>query len=143
MCSLAEVRAGQLDFTQLFVNGKRQIRARFPNYDPEGVVNQAGLVERARFDPQLGLDRPGYVLAAGAGKWPHQAFYYDPRTFTQKRWAKPHEAVVHIFRPTIGAIYSGRSKISIGISTWSNSVWSLTSRPSRRPLVPRSRAKTK
>ncbi len=97
MCSLSEVRAGQLDFTQLFVNGKRQIRARFPNYDPDGVVNQAGLVERARFDPQLGLDRPGYVLAAGAGKWPHQAFYYDPRTFTQKRWAKPHEAVVHIF----------------------------------------------
>ena len=33
MCDLPEVKAGKLAFTQLFVNGKRQVRARYPNYD--------------------------------------------------------------------------------------------------------------
>ena len=97
MCSLEEVKSGEFYFTQLFVNGKRQIRARYPNFDPREVGDQAGLVERARFDPEIALNRSSYILAAGADRWPHEEFYYDPKTFTQQRWSKPHEAVVHIF----------------------------------------------
>jgi len=33
MCELPEAKLGKLDFTQLFVNGKRQHLARYPNYD--------------------------------------------------------------------------------------------------------------
>ncbi len=33
MCELPEAKGGKLVFTQLFVNGKRQVRARYPNYD--------------------------------------------------------------------------------------------------------------
>ena len=35
MRELPEARFSKLDFTQLFVNGKRQIQARYPNYYPE------------------------------------------------------------------------------------------------------------
>ena len=49
---MTDVPAG-LTFTQLFVNGKRQIRARYPNYDPSVP------------------GRSGYLLAAGA--IPHDA----------------------------------------------------------------------
>src|ERR1017187_7478217 len=34
MCELPDVKSGKLDFTQLFINGERQVRARYPNYDP-------------------------------------------------------------------------------------------------------------
>jgi len=82
MCELPEVGAGQFDFTQLFVNGKRQSRARFPNYDPKNPL----------------VSGSGYInVAKRQGDWPAQEFPYDPQTFTQKRWARPQEAVVHIF----------------------------------------------
>ena len=48
MCELPEVGAGRLDFTQLFVNGKRQIRARFPNYDHKNpLVSGSGYINVA------------------------------------------------------------------------------------------------
>jgi hypothetical protein len=82
MCDLPEAQAGRLDFTQLFVNGKRQIRARFPNYDSNNPL----------------VSGSGYINAAGKERdWPVQELPYDPETFTQKRWARPQDAVVHVF----------------------------------------------
>ena len=82
MCDLPEVGAGRLDFTQLFVNGKRQIRARFPNYDHKNPL----------------VSGTGYINAAGKERdWRVQELPYDPETFTQKRWARPQDAVVHTF----------------------------------------------
>ena len=82
MCSVPEVKSKKLYFTQLFVNGKRQIRARYPNYD--------------RHNPLVSGN--GYLdVAANNEAWPTNEFHFDPGTFTQKRWAKPEEAVVHIF----------------------------------------------
>jgi hypothetical protein len=72
MCRLADNPKELHPFTQLFVNGKRQIRARFPN---QGFINPA----IAKLD------------------WPHELIKYDPTTFTARKWAKPEEAVVHIF----------------------------------------------
>ncbi len=67
-------------FTQLFVNGKRQIRARYPNYDP----SQPG--------------KSGYIApAADEEEWPARKLQYDPATFTKQKWAHPEDAVVHIF----------------------------------------------
>ena len=83
VCELPEARTGRLDFTQLFINGKRQIRARFPNYDLQNPL----------------VNGTGYINAAKEVKdWPAHGFRYDPATFTKKRWAKPEEAVVHIFQ---------------------------------------------
>lgn len=81
-CELPEVRAGRCDFSQLFINGKRQIRARYPNFDHQ--------------NPLVG--GTGYIDVANEAKnWPAKGFPYNPGTFTKKRWAKPQEAVVHIF----------------------------------------------
>lgn len=80
MCSLEEVKAGRLYFNQLFVNGKRQIRARYPNGDSASPAKK------------------GYILAAGADSFPHHQIRYDPKTFTEKRWSRPDEGVIHIFQ---------------------------------------------
>ena len=34
-CSVSDGKQKPLNFTQLFVDGKRQVRARYPNYDPQ------------------------------------------------------------------------------------------------------------
>ncbi|MBW8034379.1 MAG: hypothetical protein FVQ79_01580 [Planctomycetes bacterium] len=67
-----------MDFNQFFINGKRQMRARYPNYDPDVPLMGEG----------------GYLNTTGvAGR----GFTYDPETFTTKRWANPSDAIVHIF----------------------------------------------
>jgi len=70
MCELPEVKSGELGFTQLFVGGKRQIMARYPNYDASepgvsGYVHAAGplpdvLVRRL-------WSRPGWARSAPFG----------------------------------------------------------------------------
>ncbi|HXF60172.1 MAG TPA: right-handed parallel beta-helix repeat-containing protein, partial [Caldilineaceae bacterium] len=98
-CRLPEVAAGRLAFTQLFVNGKRQTRARYPNADPS--------------DPKR---YTGYLLAAGsvADDLPHPApdpdddmtfssgaprgVRFDPATFSPRAWSRPEEAVIHIYQ---------------------------------------------
>ena len=67
-----------MDFNQLFINGKRQMRARYPNFDPEKPLVGEG----------------GYLNTTDAGD---RQFTYDPETFTKKRWSKPTDAIVHIF----------------------------------------------
>ena len=74
MCDLPEVGAGRLDFTQLFVNGKRQIRARFPNYDHKnplvsgtGYINAAGKERDWRVQTPL---RPGGFYPKALGETP-------------------------------------------------------------------------
>jgi len=67
-----------MSFTQLFVNGQRRIRARYPNFDPERPL----------------MGDSGYINATGGGDG---EFYFDPETFTRKKWRRPTEAIVHIF----------------------------------------------
>jgi len=81
-CSLPEVRGGRLDFTQLFINGKRRIRARFPNYDPR----EPGVT--------------GYATASGnetVKSRTEREIPYEPATFSNKAWARPEGAVIDIF----------------------------------------------
>jgi hypothetical protein len=82
MCALPEEKGDREPFTQLFINGKRQIRARYPNYDPQNPL----------------VWGKGYIDVAGtAESWPPTQFHFDPATFTKKRWAKPETAVVQMF----------------------------------------------
>ncbi|HEX4022664.1 MAG TPA: right-handed parallel beta-helix repeat-containing protein [Acidobacteriaceae bacterium] len=81
-CSLSEVPGNRLNFTQLFVGGKRQIRARYPNYDSQNPL----------------VSGNGYIDVRDASEaWPNTEFHFDPATFTKKRWRRPQEAIVHLF----------------------------------------------
>ena len=48
-CALTEVKSEHINFTQLFVNGRRQIRALYPNYDVQNPL----------------VDGSGYINASG------------------------------------------------------------------------------
>ena len=73
---------GGMTFGQLFVNGERRMRARYPNFDPQRPLMGDG----------------GYTNATGgSNEIGNGEFYFDPRTFTRRRWANPETAVVHIF----------------------------------------------
>jgi len=80
VCILPEAKGGKLQFSELFVNGRRQIRARYPNGDSR--------------QPQPA----GYLRTKGADQWPQKELYYDPATFTKKTWAHPEDAVLFCFQ---------------------------------------------
>lgn len=87
-----------VDFDQLFVNGKRQIRARFPNYDPSqpgksGYIFAAGAIPKDTPDPFAGPNED----MTFAGEAP-RGVLYDPSTFTTRHWSHPEEAVINIFQ---------------------------------------------
>ncbi|MFC5529376.1 right-handed parallel beta-helix repeat-containing protein [Cohnella yongneupensis] len=74
-------------FAELFVNGVRQTRARYPN----GRGGASAFIRPLR----------------APSAWPHEELPLDPATFTDKTWAKPEEAVVHI----------------MGMNKWGNLQW--------------------
>jgi hypothetical protein len=77
------VPRGRWKFRQLFLNGKRQIRARYPKFDPN--------------NPLYG----GWLFIEGPAEERSQnSVVYRPGTF-QRRWAKPTEAEV-VFFPGAG-----------------------------------------
>jgi hypothetical protein len=101
ICELPEVKEYGLYFTQLFVNGKRQIRARYPNYDPEnplvhgkGYINAAGRIADAAYVDPNPDPNDDMTFSGGAPR----GICFDPKTFTKKKWAKPNEAIIHIFQ---------------------------------------------
>ena len=75
-CELPEAKGGKWKFRQLFLNGQRQIRARYPDFEPG--------------NPLYG----GWAFPEGpAEKDSFVAFKYKPDTF-KRHWAKPTEAEV-------------------------------------------------
>ena len=79
-CSLPVSAPG--DFTQLFVNSKRMTRARYPNYCADDhLVHGAGYTDTIERVPE----ESGRI-----------GFTYDPTKFTDKQWAHPEKAVLHI-----------------------------------------------
>jgi hypothetical protein len=97
MCDLPAVKRGELRFSQLFVNGERQTLARFPNRD-DSKPGQSGYVHPLARIPD---DRPSPMPGENddmtfSGDAP-RGILFDPATFTSKRWARPDEAVIHIF----------------------------------------------
>ncbi len=87
-----------LCFTQLFVEGKRQIRARYPNYDrsitgKSGYLQAAGALPDSIADPFAGSD-DDMTFSGGAPR----GVIYDPDTFTPRQWANAQDAEIHIFQ---------------------------------------------
>jgi hypothetical protein len=85
-------------FDQLFVNGKRQILARYPNFDmsdpgKSGYISAMGQIPDSIVCPVTG---PNDDMTFSSG--PPRGFFFDPATFTKNQWAKPEEAVVHIYQ---------------------------------------------
>ncbi len=82
MCAeLPEAKEGKWKFKQLFFNGQRQIRARYPDYDPD--------------DPLYGGWAFVEELIAGQDS-DAPVFRYDPN-FSPGKWAKPQQGEVFIF----------------------------------------------
>jgi Right handed beta helix region len=109
-----------LAFTQLFVNGKRQIRARYPNYDPSipgksGYILAAGPIPAGTAKPYAAEDEDmTFSVQAPRG------VRFDPSTFPKRRWANPQEAEIHIFQ----AAYWGNLQWKIqGIDFATSSIW--------------------
>ena len=99
MSELPEVKTEGLTFTQLFVNGNRQIRARYPDHDDSDPKRYSGYVAAAgKVADDVEHPRPGpnddMTFSGGSPR----GIMFDPRTFTKKRWAKPGEAVIHIYQ---------------------------------------------
>ena len=68
-------------FDQLFVDGRRQTLARWPN----------------RTLDERGVD-VGYTQGIAEPTKPIQEFTYDPEQFSPRRWARPDGAILHIFQ---------------------------------------------
>ena len=85
-CRLPRAKGGGWKFRQLFFNGQRQIRARYPNFDPENPLHG------------------GWAFVAGpAEEGSYVAFKYQAGTFAVKgrgkhHWAKPMQAEVYMLR---------------------------------------------
>jgi hypothetical protein len=98
MCDLPGVKQRELRFPQLFVNGKRQMLARFPNRDDSkpgrsGYIHPTARIPDGRPDPRPG-ENDDMTFSGGAPR----GILFDPVSFTAKRWARPEEAVIHIFQ---------------------------------------------
>ncbi len=100
-----------LDFDQLFVNGERQIRARFPNYDYQ--------------NPLRGGE--GYQqVTDGTNRRYDEWFSYSPEKFTDREWKNPETGIVHAFQShnwgnmqyRITGIDCTENKIFLGEGGW-------------------------
>ena len=117
MCEMPEVKEGKLDFTQLFINGKRQIRARYPNYDGSdpkhfsGYIQAAGKIGHDIPDPHPGPDDD--MTFSGEVQ---RGITFSPATFTRKRWSRPNEAIIHIYQ----AHYWGNLQWHVKDIDWEN-----------------------
>ncbi len=70
-------------FDQLFVNGTRQVRARFPNFNPANPLR----------------DGPGYIqIVDGTNRRPDKWVSYHPATFSPREWKTPATGIVHGFQ---------------------------------------------
>ena len=116
---MTQVPAG-LEFTQLFVNGKRQIRARYPNYDPSnpgrsGYIQAAGPIPSGTPNPFPGADEDmTFSTQAPRG------VRFDPATLPKRHWSNLEDAEIHIFQ----AAYWGNLQWRIkAIDFATNCIW--------------------
>ena len=99
VCDLPEAKYGTLDFSQLFANGIRQIRARYPNDEPVKDKRDAGYTYPQGEIPEDAVDPcPDRDCDMTYDCEPARGIVFDPDHFTKRQWANPREAVIHIFQ---------------------------------------------
>jgi hypothetical protein len=101
----------ECEFDQLFVNGVRRIRARYPNFD---YVNpkQSG---------------SGYIRVVDGSNLRYDTWVsYDSTTFSKKSWSKPSTGIVHAFQSLnwgnlqyhISGLDTANKRIILGKGGW-------------------------
>lgn len=93
ICDLSVTEKRPYEFTELYANGQRQIRARFPDMHLDGTnayITAVGVLPANTI-------RPDFLDSDGAGQDVF-ALVFDPETFSKNRWAKPEEAILHVYR---------------------------------------------
>ncbi|MGA7523222.1 MAG: right-handed parallel beta-helix repeat-containing protein [Acidobacteriaceae bacterium] len=109
-----------LAFTQLFVEGKRQIRARFPNYDPSIPGRSGYLTATASVPKDAKSLFAGPNEDMGFSGEAARGVCFDPATFTQRKWSNPQDAQINIFQQA----YWGNLQWDIrGIDPASHTIW--------------------
>jgi len=98
MCELPEAKLDKLDFTQLFVNGKRQHLARYPNYNNSepghtGYILPQRAIPQSIINPDIDDNQD-----MTQNDEPPRGIIYNPETFTRRKWSKPEEAIIHIYQ---------------------------------------------
>lgn len=79
---VAEVPAS-LGFDQLFINGERQVRARFPNFDYQHPIRGG----------------KGYQQVTGGTNHRYDTWFsYNSEIFSKKEWSNPETGIVHAFQ---------------------------------------------
>ena len=105
-CAVPNASGGRWRFRQLFFNGKRQIRARWPNFDSD--------------NPRYG----GWAFAEGPAEPDSTlAFRFRPQTFP-RRWKKPWQGEVYICVGKYGSYTLGVDHID-----WDERVIAVTHEP--------------
>ena len=85
---LTDGNRGPFDFTSLFIDGKKETLARFPDVAPSGAPTY---IAGARFFPS-GIIVPDFGEELRIEDM--LAIEFDPTTFTQKRWGEPEVATL-------------------------------------------------
>jgi hypothetical protein len=118
---VARLARGGPAFDQLFVDGRRQVRARFPNYDPSDPKNYTGyLLAAGRIDDALPDLRPAPDDDMAFSGRPQRGITFDPAAFPRHDWASPDEAIIHIYQ----AHYWGNLQWRVKHVDWENGrIW--------------------
>lgn len=109
-----------LAFTQLFVNGKRQIRARYPNYDSSepgksGYISAAGSIPAGTPNPYASPADDMTFSTQGP-----RGVRFDPATFPKRQWSNLQDAEINIFQ----AAYWGNLQWKIkAVDFATNIIW--------------------
>ena len=106
-CFLPEVERNRLNFTQLFVGGKRQIRARYPSYDSK---------------TPWWAETVTSMLQTRVSPGPIRNFILTRQPSPAEDGAIRRKLLCIFFRWIIGATCSGKSRASIGATTQSSLV---------------------
>ena len=119
ICDLGSANQDLPNFSQLFMNGTRQIRARYPNYDPSvpgksGYMYPIREINSGASNPNPGPD-DDMTFSGGAPL----GVEFDPATFPDRRWANPELAEIHIFQG----------------NHWGNLIWKIKSIDYDRNLI--------
>jgi hypothetical protein len=120
MCELSEIRKAGITFDQLFINGKRQVRARYPNYDNSDPGKSGYIYAKTALPNEAANSNPDNdddMIFSGSAP---RGVVFDTETFSHKGWEKPEEAIIHIYQ----AMYWGNLQWKIkNIDMENNILW--------------------
>jgi len=86
ICDLTSTNTGPFHFTQMFVNGTLQVRARFPDVGASQYVSGVRILPKTFMRPDFGDTTSDNIIG----------IEFDPGTFSHKRWGQPEVAILYL-----------------------------------------------